>query len=208
MASAVLLGLDGPGMVRALGIAGTQASGLMEWRKDGSWIKRLHPGRARGTRWGNEGGGTEPVPLSGGAVRASGSWGHTLEGPILLFECTDPGYCDGSNTGTWNAASGAGIAGFDAHPQPLPRAEEMLLAGDVVEGARAHAGGQGVAAGGGFGDGGLRPPGVAPRRHARDAAEAIAFLILVAAVYLFGQIIALLLSRTASLQSESSVHSS
>jgi membrane protein required for colicin V production len=32
-----------------------------------------------------------------------------------------------------------------------------------------------------------------------DAAEAIAFMILVAAVYLFGQIIALLLSRTASL---------
>jgi 2-methylcitrate dehydratase PrpD len=46
MASAVLLGLDEPGMVRALGVAGTQASGLMEWRKDGSWIKRLHPGRA------------------------------------------------------------------------------------------------------------------------------------------------------------------
>jgi membrane protein required for colicin V production len=32
-----------------------------------------------------------------------------------------------------------------------------------------------------------------------DAAEAISFMILVAAVYLFGQIIALLLSRTASL---------
>ena len=30
----------------ALGIAGTQASGLTEWRADGSWIKRLHPGRA------------------------------------------------------------------------------------------------------------------------------------------------------------------
>ena len=33
-------------LVRALGIAGTQASGLTEWRADGSWIKRLHPGRA------------------------------------------------------------------------------------------------------------------------------------------------------------------
>ena len=32
--------------VRALGIAGTQAFGLTEWRADGSWIKRLHPGRA------------------------------------------------------------------------------------------------------------------------------------------------------------------
>src|SRR5437588_526566 len=32
--------------LRALGIAGTQASGLTEWRADGSWIKRLHPGCA------------------------------------------------------------------------------------------------------------------------------------------------------------------
>src|SRR5262249_42408400 len=37
---------DRDGFVRALGIAGTQAFGLTEWRADGSWIKRLHPGRA------------------------------------------------------------------------------------------------------------------------------------------------------------------
>jgi 2-methylcitrate dehydratase PrpD len=45
-AAAVAMGLDRDGFVRALGIAGTQASGLTEWRADGSWIKRLHPGRA------------------------------------------------------------------------------------------------------------------------------------------------------------------
>lgn len=45
-AAAVALDLDRDGFVRALGIAGTQASGLTEWRADGSWIKRLHPGRA------------------------------------------------------------------------------------------------------------------------------------------------------------------
>jgi 2-methylcitrate dehydratase PrpD len=45
-AAAVAMNLDRDAFVRALGIAGTQASGLTEWRADGSWIKRLHPGRA------------------------------------------------------------------------------------------------------------------------------------------------------------------
>lgn len=45
-AAAVAMDLDDDAFVRALGIAGTQASGLTEWRADGSWIKRLHPGRA------------------------------------------------------------------------------------------------------------------------------------------------------------------
>jgi len=45
-AAAVTMDLDRDAFVRALGIAGTQASGLTEWRADGSWIKRLHPGRA------------------------------------------------------------------------------------------------------------------------------------------------------------------
>jgi 2-methylcitrate dehydratase PrpD len=46
VAAGVVLGLDREGLVAALGIAGTQASGLAEWRVGGSWIKRLHPGRA------------------------------------------------------------------------------------------------------------------------------------------------------------------
>jgi len=46
VAAGVAFGLDRVALVRALGIAGTQASGLAEWRTDGSWIKRLHPGRA------------------------------------------------------------------------------------------------------------------------------------------------------------------
>jgi 2-methylcitrate dehydratase PrpD len=45
-AAGVILGLDKDAHTRALGIAGTQAAGLTEWREDGSWIKRLHPGRA------------------------------------------------------------------------------------------------------------------------------------------------------------------
>jgi 2-methylcitrate dehydratase PrpD len=45
-AAGVAFGLDVDALVRAYGIAGTQASGLAEWRTDGSWIKRLHPGRS------------------------------------------------------------------------------------------------------------------------------------------------------------------
>ena len=45
-AASVILGLDRDRTARALGIAGTQAAGLVEWRADGSWIKRLHPGMA------------------------------------------------------------------------------------------------------------------------------------------------------------------
>lgn len=45
-ACSVILGLDALGFTRAMGIAGTQAAGLVEWRTDGSWIKRLHPGRS------------------------------------------------------------------------------------------------------------------------------------------------------------------
>jgi 2-methylcitrate dehydratase PrpD len=45
-AASVILGLDREQTARAFGIAGTQAAGLVEWRADGSWIKRLHPGMA------------------------------------------------------------------------------------------------------------------------------------------------------------------
>ena len=45
-AAAVAMNLDRDAFVRTLGIAGTQAAGLTEWRADGSWIKRLHPGKA------------------------------------------------------------------------------------------------------------------------------------------------------------------
>lgn len=48
-AAAVALGLGREEFVHALGIAGTQASGLTEWRTAGTWIKHLHPGRAAQT---------------------------------------------------------------------------------------------------------------------------------------------------------------
>ncbi len=45
-AAARILDLPHEAVVRALGIAGTQAAGLEEWKTDGSWIKRLHPGKS------------------------------------------------------------------------------------------------------------------------------------------------------------------
>jgi 2-methylcitrate dehydratase PrpD len=46
LAASTILDLDAETTTRALGVAGTQAAGLTEWKADGSWIKRLHPGRA------------------------------------------------------------------------------------------------------------------------------------------------------------------
>jgi len=41
-----LLGLDAPKTAAALGIAGSQTSGLAQWIEEGSWTKRMHPGWA------------------------------------------------------------------------------------------------------------------------------------------------------------------
>jgi 2-methylcitrate dehydratase PrpD len=41
-----LYGLDEDRLVHAFGIAGSQASGIIEYLADGSWTKRLHPGWA------------------------------------------------------------------------------------------------------------------------------------------------------------------
>jgi len=45
-AAGVVLGLDANGLATALGIAGSQASGSMEFLANGAWTKRLHPGWA------------------------------------------------------------------------------------------------------------------------------------------------------------------
>jgi len=42
--AALLMDLDAAAVARALGIAGSQAAGSMEFLADGAWTKRLHPG--------------------------------------------------------------------------------------------------------------------------------------------------------------------
>lgn len=41
-----VMGLSGDQMATAMGIAGSQASGLAQWLDEGSWTKRMHPGWA------------------------------------------------------------------------------------------------------------------------------------------------------------------
>jgi 2-methylcitrate dehydratase PrpD len=45
-AAGAVLGLDEPALAAALGIAGSQAAGSMEFLADGAWTKRFHPGWA------------------------------------------------------------------------------------------------------------------------------------------------------------------
>lgn len=45
-AACLVAGRDAPTLARALGIAGSQAAGSMEFLADGAWTKRLHPGWA------------------------------------------------------------------------------------------------------------------------------------------------------------------
>ena len=45
-AAGVIFGLDAGGITAALGVAGSQAAGSMEFLEDGAWTKRLHPGWA------------------------------------------------------------------------------------------------------------------------------------------------------------------
>ena len=45
-AAGVVLGLDAAALAHALGVAGSQAAGSMEFLADGAWTKRLHPGWA------------------------------------------------------------------------------------------------------------------------------------------------------------------
>lgn len=62
-------GLDAPALTAALGIAGSCASGVMEFLEDGSGVKRLHPGWA----------------AHGGAVAATLA-GAGFTGPATIFE--------------------------------------------------------------------------------------------------------------------------
>ncbi len=46
LAAGKCLGLDAARLTAAVGIAASQASGVLEYLEDGSWVKRLHPGWA------------------------------------------------------------------------------------------------------------------------------------------------------------------
>ncbi|MBI1773756.1 MAG: MmgE/PrpD family protein [Proteobacteria bacterium] len=68
---AAAMDLDRAGIVNALGIAGSMASGIIEYLADGSWTKRMHPG------WAAQAG------LRAALMAASG-----FRGPASVFEGT------------------------------------------------------------------------------------------------------------------------
>jgi 2-methylcitrate dehydratase PrpD len=65
-AAGVVLGLDVDGITTALGIAGSQAAGSMEFLEDGAWTKRFHPGWAASA-------GLHAAALAGAGFRAPAS---------------------------------------------------------------------------------------------------------------------------------------
>jgi 2-methylcitrate dehydratase PrpD len=83
-AAGCLLGLDVPRLAAALGIAGTQASGSMEFLTDGAWTKRLHPGWAASS-------GLHAAALAAAGFRAPVT---AIEGPMGFLhaysEAPDP----------------------------------------------------------------------------------------------------------------------
>lgn len=80
VAAALLRGLNVPGLVRALGIAGTLASGSLEYLADGSYTKRLNAG------WAAHGG----IVAAGLAEAGFGGPSSVFEGRLgLLHAYTD-----------------------------------------------------------------------------------------------------------------------
>jgi 2-methylcitrate dehydratase PrpD len=69
LAAGRCLGLDAPRLMAALGIAGSCASGVMEFLEDGSAVKRLHPG------WAGHGGAVAATLAAAG-----------VSGPSTIFE--------------------------------------------------------------------------------------------------------------------------
>jgi 2-methylcitrate dehydratase PrpD len=62
-AAALVLGLDAAGLAAALGVAGSQASGSMEFLADGAWTKRMNAGWAAAA-------GVHAAALAGAGFRA------------------------------------------------------------------------------------------------------------------------------------------
>ncbi|MFM2130758.1 MAG: hypothetical protein RL477_2304 [Pseudomonadota bacterium] len=82
-AAGVALGLDRAGLVNAFGLAGSMASGIIEYLADGSWTKRMHAG------WAAQAG-----------IRAARMAGAGFRGPVSVFEGTHGFYFAFAHDGT------------------------------------------------------------------------------------------------------------
>lgn len=142
IAAGRLLGLDAGQLANALGLAGSQASGLLQGLHDGSWVKRLHPA------WTVQAGILAALLAQRGFLGPTqvleGGWGlysvllHGDEGPVdpaevtrglgttwLLPETTYKPY----SSGAWNHSSMDGVIAI--------MREHGLQASDI-QGIEAH----------------------------------------------------------------------
>ena len=99
VAAGMLFDLDAGGLCRALGIAGSQASGSMEFLADGAWTKRLHPGWSASA-------GLHAAALAAGGFRApatiiEGRFGflHAYSGAALAAPLVPSGTFEIMRTG-------------------------------------------------------------------------------------------------------------
>jgi 2-methylcitrate dehydratase PrpD len=106
-AAGLVMGLDARALAAALGIAGSQAAGSMEFLADGAWTKRLHPGWAAA------------AGLHAAAFAAAG-----FTGPATVFEGrfgTLHAYSDGARVEPLLAADGWEIARTGVKPHACCR---------------------------------------------------------------------------------------
>ena len=119
-AAGVGMGLSAEALTRCLGIAGTQAFGLTEWRADGSWIKRLHPGRA-----------AQSGLLAASLARQGFTGPATiLDGPGGFFRVFSFG--EQANTGDIAAGLGSRFHALDTAIKPYPCCRFMHGALDLA----------------------------------------------------------------------------
>ena len=97
-----LLGLDPSALTVALGIAGSQAAGSMEFLADGAWTKRLHPGWAAS-------GGLHAAALAAEGFRAPAT---ILEGRFGILRA----YSDGADPAPLLAPDGYAILATSIKP--------------------------------------------------------------------------------------------
>jgi 2-methylcitrate dehydratase PrpD len=99
-------GLDVDRLTAALGIAGSFASGVMEYLSDGSWVKRVHPG------WAGQSGATAAALARGGFTGPA----SVLEGRFGLYRTfvdTEPDLTPFATLGTqWETPA----IGFKPYP--------------------------------------------------------------------------------------------
>jgi len=126
-AAAHLLGLDAAGTASALGLAGTQASGLYAFTADGTDSERFHAGRA-----------------AQAGVMGAELAGLGLKGPTQVLEAEDGGFCRTISDGGDAARAVEGLGErFFSHEllfKPYPVCASLASAVDAIQALKRNTG--------------------------------------------------------------------